>query len=46
LIQQKILSQSEFDNAQSKFRIAAAAEAEAKTMLDYTVMATGRLWGV
>ena len=38
LIQQKILSQSEFDNAQSKFRIAAAAEAEAKTMLDYTVI--------
>ncbi len=36
LIQQKILSQSEFDNAQSKFRIAAAAEAEAKTMLGYT----------
>ena len=39
LIQQKILSQSEFDNAQSKFRIAAAAEAEAKTMLDYTLIA-------
>jgi RND family efflux transporter MFP subunit len=38
LMQQKILSQSEFDNAQSKFRIAAAAEAEAKTMLDYTVI--------
>ena len=38
LVQQKILSQSEFDNAQSKFRIAAAAEAEAKTMLGYTVM--------
>jgi RND family efflux transporter MFP subunit len=36
LIQQKILSQSEFDNAQSKFRMAAAAEAEAKTMLGYT----------
>ncbi len=36
LMQQKILSQSEFDNAQSKFRIAAAAEAEAKTMHDYT----------
>ena len=35
-MQQKILSQSEFDNAQSKFRIAVAAEAEAKTMLDYT----------
>jgi membrane fusion protein (multidrug efflux system) len=38
LMQQKILSQSEFDNAQSKFRIAAAAETEAKTMLDYTLI--------
>jgi len=38
LIQRKILSQSEFDDAQSKFRIAAAAEAEAKTMLDYTLI--------
>ena len=38
LMQQKILSQSEFDNAQSKYRIAVAAEAEAKTMLDYTVI--------
>ena len=38
LIQQKILSQSEFDNAQSKFRIAAATEAEAKTMLGYTLI--------
>jgi RND family efflux transporter MFP subunit len=38
LIQQKILSQSEFDNAQSKYRIAAATEAEAKTMLDYTLI--------
>jgi len=38
LIQQKILSQSEFDSAQSKYRIAAAAEAEAKTMLDYTLI--------
>jgi multidrug resistance efflux pump len=38
LMQQKILSQSEFDSAQSKFRIAAAAEAEAKTMLDYTLI--------
>ncbi len=38
LIQQKILSQSEFDNAQSKFRIAVATEAEAKTMLDYTLI--------
>ena len=36
LLEQKILSQSEFDNAQSKFRMAAAAEAEAKTMLGYT----------
>ncbi len=36
LMAQKILSQSEFDNAQSKFRIAVAAEAEAKTMLGYT----------
>ena len=36
LLQQKILSQSEFDNAQSKFRQANAAEAEAKTMLGYT----------
>ena len=38
LMQQKILSQSEFDNAQSKFRMADAAEAEAKTMLDYTMI--------
>jgi RND family efflux transporter MFP subunit len=38
LMQQKILSQSEFDNAQSKYRIAAATEAEAKTILDYTVI--------
>ena len=36
LLEQKILSQAEFDNAQSKFRIAAAAEAEVKTMLGYT----------
>jgi RND family efflux transporter MFP subunit len=36
LMRQKILSQSEFDIAQSKFRMAAAAEAEAKTMLGYT----------
>lgn len=36
LMEQKILSQSEFDGAQSKFRMAAAAEAEAKTMLGYT----------
>ena len=36
LMAQKILSQSEFDSAQSKFRIAVAAEAEAKTLLGYT----------
>jgi RND family efflux transporter MFP subunit len=36
LMAQKILSQSEFDSAQSRFRIAVAAEAEAKTMLGYT----------
>jgi RND family efflux transporter MFP subunit len=36
LREQKILSQSEFDNAQSKYRMAAAVAAEAKTMLDYT----------
>jgi RND family efflux transporter MFP subunit len=35
LLEQKILSQSEFDSAQSKFRMATAAEAEAATMLDY-----------
>src|SRR5664279_4955822 len=34
LLQQKILSPSEFDNAQSKFRMTAAAEA--KIMLGYT----------
>jgi RND family efflux transporter MFP subunit len=33
---QKILSQSEFDNAQSKFRMAVAVETEAKTLLGYT----------
>ena len=38
LMGQKILSQSEFDSAQSKFRMAAAAETEAKTMLDYTLV--------
>jgi len=32
LIQQKILSQSEFANTQSKYRIAVATEAEAKTI--------------
>lgn len=36
LKQQKILSQSEFDSAQSRFRMAVAAEAEMKTMLGYT----------
>jgi RND family efflux transporter MFP subunit len=36
LIQQKILSQSEFDNAQSKFRVADAAATEAETLLGYT----------
>lgn len=36
LREQKILSQSEFDNAQSKYRMATAVAAEAKTMLDYT----------
>jgi len=36
LQEQKILSSAEFDNAQSRFRMAAAAEAEAKTMLGYT----------
>jgi RND family efflux transporter MFP subunit len=36
LIQQKILSQSEYDNAQSKFRVTDAAATEAETMLGYT----------
>ena len=36
LFQQKILSQSEFDTAQSKFRVADAAATEAKTLLGYT----------
>jgi RND family efflux transporter MFP subunit len=35
LFQQKILSQSEYDSAQSKFRVADAAAAEAKTLLGY-----------
>ena len=35
LLQQKIMSPAEFDSAQSKFRVALAAEAEAKTMQDY-----------
>ena len=38
LMQQKILSQAEFDSAQSRFRMAAAAEAEAKTMSGYTLI--------
>ena len=38
LMQEKILSQSEFDSAQSKFRIATATEAEARIMLDYTLI--------
>jgi RND family efflux transporter MFP subunit len=36
LFQQKILSQSEYDNAQSKFRVADAAATEAETLLGYT----------
>ncbi len=36
LIQQKILSQSEYDNAQSKFRVADAAATETETLLGYT----------
>lgn len=36
LMGQNILSQSEFDAAQSKFRVAEASETEAKTMLAYT----------
>ena len=36
LIQQKILSQSEYDAAQSKFRVADAAATEAKTLIGYT----------
>jgi len=36
LLEQKILSQSEFETAQAKSRMANAAEAEAKTMLGYT----------
>ena len=36
LFQQKILSQSEYDGAQSKFRVADAAATEAKTLLGYT----------
>lgn len=36
LLEQKILSQSEFDAAQSKFLVATAAVKEAETMLGYT----------
>lgn len=36
LLEQKILSQSEYDNAQSKFRVADAAVNEAETLLSYT----------
>lgn len=36
LLEQKILSQSEFDNVQSRFRVADAAAKEAETMLGYT----------
>ncbi len=36
LLEQKILSPAEFDNVQSRYRMAVAAEAEAKTMLGYT----------
>ena len=36
LLDQKILSQAEFDNAQAKARVAIAGVTEAETMLDYT----------
>ena len=36
LLEQKILSQSEFDAAQSKYRVADASVKEAETMLSYT----------
>ena len=36
LLEQKILSQAEFDNAQAKARIAIAGVTEAETMRDYT----------
>ncbi|MDE3066090.1 MAG: efflux RND transporter periplasmic adaptor subunit [Verrucomicrobiota bacterium] len=36
LFRQHVFSQSEFDNAQSKCRVADAAAVEAKTLLDYT----------
>jgi RND family efflux transporter MFP subunit len=36
LLQQKILAQSEYDNAQSRFRVTDAAATEAEAMLGYT----------
>jgi RND family efflux transporter MFP subunit len=36
LLRQNVFSQSEFDNAQSKFRVADAAAVETKTLLGYT----------
>jgi membrane fusion protein, multidrug efflux system len=36
LLEQKILSQAEFDNAQAKARVAIASATEAETLLDYT----------
>lgn len=39
LMAQKILSQAEYDNIQSKFRVANAAATEAETMLTYTKIA-------
>lgn len=36
LLEQKILAQSEFETAQSRFRVAEAAAKEAETMLGYT----------
>jgi RND family efflux transporter MFP subunit len=39
LFQQKILAQSEYDNAQSRFRVADAAATEAETLLGYTKVA-------
>jgi len=36
LFEQKVLSQSDFDAAQAKFRVADAALVQAETMLDYT----------
>jgi membrane fusion protein, multidrug efflux system len=36
LLEQKILAQSEYDNAQAKFRVAQGAVSEAETLLGYT----------